>query len=224
MQCADEAHDHGHDDHHHHHGGGGHDHGHDHDGPDRGAEFTLYTQIAFDSVRCLNEAVDGSARTVFKPWDQRFDQTKVLASDADEQLIVFIPFTGSVKLKSIAVLGFNDLSAPSKMKAFINREDIDFDSVESTGCQQEWELVESTPRGVIPEYPTRMARFSNVRNLTLFFPSNFGDDVTQILYIGLKGEWTALNRDPIITVYELAANPADHKTKAGLTTNTRVIQ
>ncbi|KAH6571922.1 hypothetical protein BASA50_009965 [Batrachochytrium salamandrivorans] len=217
QSCSGEAHQHDH----------GHDHGHDHDhdGPDRGEEVTLFSQIDLDSVRCLNEATQGSARKVFRPWHQRFDESEYIESDADEQLIIFIPFTGSVKLKSIALLGFNDATAPSNMKVFINRQDIDFDSVESTGCQQEWDLIETVPRNSIPEYPTRMAKFANVRNLTLFIPTNFGGSgMTRIRYIGLKGEWTPINKDPIITIYELAANPADHKTKTGGTTNHNMIQ
>lgn len=61
-----------------------------------------------------------------------------------------------------------------------------------------------------------MAKFNNVRSLTIFFPSNFDDsDETRVDYIGLKGEWQEMKEDPIITVYELNANPADHpKTKA----------
>ncbi|EGF83993.1 hypothetical protein BATDEDRAFT_85497 [Batrachochytrium dendrobatidis JAM81] len=200
------------------HSHGGHncsdEHDHDHDGPDRGEEVTLISQIDLDNVRCLNEAISGSVKKVFRPWDKRFDEGQFVESDADEQLIIFIPFVSSVKLKSIALLGNNDASAPSCMKVFINREDIDFGSVESTGCQQEWELVETIPRGVIPEYPTRMTKFANVRNLTLFIPSNFGSESTKINYIGLKGEWTAITKAPIITIYELAANPADHKTEA----------
>jgi len=40
-----------------------------------------------------------TALHAIKPYDQRFDTTKWLESDADEQLIIKIPFTGSVKLK-----------------------------------------------------------------------------------------------------------------------------
>lgn len=70
--CRDEHHEH--DDHHEHHG---HNHEHDHDGPDRGAEYTLYKQIDIDNVTCLNESEDGSAKTVFKSWEERWDVTKV---------------------------------------------------------------------------------------------------------------------------------------------------
>ncbi|KAI9208443.1 galactose-binding domain-like protein [Polychytrium aggregatum] len=201
--CREEdAGHHHHDDDHHHH----HDHEHDHDGPDRGLESSLFNKIDIEHVRCLNESVDGAGKAVFKHWIDRFDTSKAVTSDADEQLIFIIPFTGSVKLKSIAVLGS---PGPSVMKAFINREDIDFDSADSTKPDQEWELVED-PGQDLPEYPTRMAKFSNVRSLALYFPSNFGADTTTITYIGFKGEWTEVNKDPIITIYELAANPADH--------------
>ncbi|KAJ3055348.1 hypothetical protein HK097_010774 [Rhizophlyctis rosea] len=125
-------------------------------------------------------------------------------------------FAANVKLKSIAIIGGPGEQAPSKMQAFINREDIDFDTVESTKAEQEWELInpDHLPRGSLPEYPTRIAKFSNLRSITLYFPENYGGDTTKISYIGLKGDWMEINKDPIITIYELAANPADHKTKA----------
>ncbi|TPX69610.1 hypothetical protein SpCBS45565_g02347 [Spizellomyces sp. 'palustris'] len=207
--CRDEHHDHDHDDHSHDHG-----HDHDHDGPDRGAEYTLYKQIDIDNVRCLNESMEGAAKTVFKTWEQRADLTKYVESDADEQLIINIPFTASIKLKSIAIFGGPGDKTPSRMKAYINRDDVDFDTADTTEPTQEWELVRDVPKGQLAEYPTRIAKFSNIRNLTLYFPENFGDDISRIYYIGLKGEWMEINKDPIITIYELAANPSDHKAKA----------
>ena len=35
-------------------------------------------------------------------------------------------------------------------------------------------------------------------------------------YIGFKGEWMKLNREPINFLYEAAANPADHKMASGV--------
>ncbi len=124
-----------------------------------------------------------------------------------------ISFAGQVKLKSIAILGDFE-QAPSQMKAFTNREDVDFDSVESILPDQEWELVRDVPRQTLPEYPTKLTKFSQLRNLTLFFPNNFANsDITKITYIGLKGEWMPLNKNPIISMYEAAPNPADHQLK-----------
>jgi hypothetical protein len=57
----------------------------------------------------------------------------------------------------------------------------------------------------------RVVNFSSVSHLTIHFPTNFGTDVTQLCYIGLRGEWTAAQRQEIaITNYELRANLADH--------------
>jgi hypothetical protein len=184
------------------------------DGPDRGSEYTLYSLIDLNSVRPFNLVNEDAAKLIFKPWDDRFSLDGYIESDADEQIILFIPFTGNVKLKSISLLGFNDESQPSVMKVYINREDIDFDSVEEQEPTQQWNLVNDTPAGIAPEYPTKVSKFTNVRNLTLFFPGNFGSDSTRLSYIGFKGEYTAINKDPIITVYELAANPSDHKNKS----------
>ncbi|ORZ19241.1 DUF1000-domain-containing protein [Lobosporangium transversale] len=203
--CHDEAHAHGH-------GHGHHDHDHDHDElPDSGlVHESLYQKIDHDNVTCLNEAEPNSGKSVLKPWHEKMDDTKFVESDADEQLIFRIPFTGLVKLKSISLRTDPGESAPRKMKAFVNKDDLDFDNAESTVPTQEWDLVEDS-HGQIAEYSTRVAKFTSIRSLTLFFSENFGGDVTKISFIGLKGEFSEFKRDPIITVYELQANPADHK-------------
>jgi len=71
----------GNDGHGHGHGGGGpcsceHDHDDD-ESLERGTLFSLYLKIDTERVRCLNEAHDGSAKTVFKPWHERMDKEKV---------------------------------------------------------------------------------------------------------------------------------------------------
>lgn len=55
------------------------DHGGDdaHTGPELGIQYTLYTKIDIENVQCLNEAVEGSGKTVFKPWDERLDFDRV---------------------------------------------------------------------------------------------------------------------------------------------------
>ncbi|KAI8808840.1 galactose-binding domain-like protein [Cladochytrium replicatum] len=218
--CSDEHHDHGGQGHHH------HDHDHDDEPELAGLQLSLFKQIDMTGVRALNEAVRDSAKSVLKPWETRFDTTAFIESDADEQLIIFIPFTANIKLKSISVRGALDGSGPSRMKAYINREDVDFDSVESIKADQEWDLIVAPPElKTIPDYPTRLAKFTNLRNLTLFFPENFsGSETTKILYIGLKGEYTEISRDPILnTVYELAPNPAKLKNRADIS-NSHMIQ
>ena len=56
-------------------------------------------------------------------------------------------------------------------------------------------------------------------SITLFFEDNWSDgeeDVTRIGYLGFKGQFTPLNREPVSFLYEAAANPRDHATIAGV--------
>jgi len=99
------------------------------------------------------------------------------------------------------------------MRAFINREGIDFSDAQNMQPVQEWELAENL-QGAL-EYQTRYSRFQGVANLTLHFSDNFGGDTTKIYYIGLRGEATQNKRDVVATiVYEIMPNPSDHKTKS----------
>ena len=56
-------------------------------------------------------------------------------------------------------------------------------------------------------------KFTGVQTLTLFIENIYdeGEEECHLHSIELRGEFTELNKDPIITLYELAANPADHK-------------
>jgi hypothetical protein len=183
---------------------------HSDDGPNRGAEYSLYLQIDSHKVTCLNTNSNDEGYKVFKAWDDRFDLSFTLDSADDEQIIIYIPFTAQVKLKSIAVLGVES-EAPDVLKMYANRDDVDFDSVDSIDCTQELSLLRDIPHGTVAEYPTKVAKFSSLHCLTLFFPSNFsGSDRTRISYIGLKGEFTQINRDPVIAIYEASADLADH--------------
>lgn len=67
-------------------------HDHDHDGngacghgvdhadhlKELGIQYSLYTKIDIDNLECLNESAEGSAKLVFKPYEERlnFDTVK----------------------------------------------------------------------------------------------------------------------------------------------------
>ncbi|CAN6441516.1 unnamed protein product [Victoria cruziana] len=181
---------------------------------DCGSEWSLFKHIDMPKVSALNEAIAGSVKFVFKSWESRLDSSEgfLESNDGDPELLVFIPFTSDVKIKSISVVGGADGTSPSKMRAFINRDGIDFSDAENMQPVQEWELAENV-QGML-EYQTRYSRFQSVGNLTLHFPENFGGDTTQIYYVGLRGEATQLKRDAVAkVVYELMPNPSDHKVK-----------
>ncbi|KAH8678085.1 DUF1000 domain protein [Xylariales sp. PMI_506] len=209
---------HCHDEHSHSGGGDGHhhhDHEHDHsDDITPALQHSLYQHIDFDGVNTMNEATAGSGCAIVKKtWAERLEMEPELESDADEQIIMNVPFTGQVKLHSILLRTSPSDSAPRTLKVFINRADLDFDTAAELDPTQELELSQTSD---VQELPVKRRLFGNVQRLTLFFEDNFGDgdeDVTRLSYLGFKGEWTQRGRAPSQILYEAAANPSDHAVK-----------
>ncbi|KAI1343932.1 DUF1000 domain protein [Xylariaceae sp. FL0016] len=206
--------------------GGGHDHHHhDHDGHDHSDDITpalqhsLYQHIRFDDINTMNEAETGAGKAVVKKtWAERLAAEPELASDADAQILMNVPFTGQVKLHSILLRSSPSASAPRTLRVFINREDLDFDAAEELQPTQAFELAQTAE---VQELPVKRALFGKCQRLTLFFVDNFDEDeeeVTQLSYLGFKGEWMQLGRAPANILYEAAPNPNDHALK-GTSTN-----
>lgn len=53
------------------------DSSHEHDDPEKGVQYSLYTKINLNDLECLNETVEGSGKTVFKPWEDRLNRATV---------------------------------------------------------------------------------------------------------------------------------------------------
>eukprot|EP00299_Pterocystis_sp_00344_P014053 c694_g1_i2.p1 GENE.c694_g1_i2~~c694_g1_i2.p1 ORF type:complete len:156 (+),score=38.57 c694_g1_i2:264-731(+) len=143
-----------------------------------------------------------------------------LQSDADEQLILYIPFTCSVNIRSICVIGHSARTSPASMRLFINRQDIDFDNANDVECAQRIELVENLQGRV--EFPTKFTKFQGVNELVIFFDTNFGADTTEVIYIGLKGLATQHKREVVTATYELKPLPASTKTPSETTSSSYI--
>ncbi|KAL0894762.1 hypothetical protein ABMA27_013294 [Loxostege sticticalis] len=191
-----------------------HDGHHDHDHADSdemGIQYNLFEKIDKENLECLNESIEGAGKTVFKPWDKRLDRVNFVESDADEELLFNIPFTGNVKLKGIRIASEDTDSHPAKLRLYKNRPNMTFDDI-SIEPDQVFELQKDS-EGVL-EYAPKVVTFSSVSHLSMHFPSNFGAESTKIYYIGLKGEWTPGHRHGVtICTYEARPNLDDHKLK-----------
>ncbi|WOO78509.1 PITH domain-containing protein [Vanrija pseudolonga] len=215
--CADEAGGHGHSHDHH-----GHDHGHDghdHDVPlEAGPSDSLYGVIDTEHVVALNAAGGGEqGRVVIKDWASREDETKWLESELDDSLILQIPFTASVALRSITLKAGHGGFCPSHMRVFANAPGLDFADAESKQPTQEFEVVQVREGA---EYQVKAAKFASLTSLALHFPHNEseGDDeeTTRVYYVGLRGSHRPLpGRLNASIVYEAAPRPTDHKLKQG---------
>lgn len=125
-------------------------------------------------------------------------------------------FTAQIRLHSVIIRTSQTDSAPLTLKLFINRDDLDFGTASEVQPTQTLSLSQTND---IQEVPVKRALFNTVRSLDLFFEDNWGrgdEDETRISYLGFKGEWMALNREPINFMYEAAANPSDHKMVSGV--------
>lgn len=71
-----------------------------------------------------------------------------------------------------------------------------FSDVANAKPDQEMKLKQDDSGQI--DYPLIAAKFSNVHHLTLYFPTNFGDDVTRIFYIGLRGDFQHNFREKVI--------------------------
>ncbi|KAK3112820.1 hypothetical protein LTR53_010501 [Teratosphaeriaceae sp. CCFEE 6253] len=204
------------------------EHGHDHDHSEGAAhdhtddltpalQNHIYQQIDFSAVNTLNESEPRSgSRILQKTWAERLEPAPELSSDADEQLLMHIPFTAQIRLHSILVRTSTTDSAPQNLKVYLNRDDLDFSTAASLQPTQTLELAQSND---VQEVPVKRALFNTVRSLDLFFEDNWGqgeEDVTRVSYLGFKGEWMKLSREPVNFLYEAAANPADHKMVSGV--------
>lgn len=112
-----------------------------------------------------------------------------------------------MKLHSVLVRSSEDSSAPKTLKLFPNREDLDFSSASDLQSTQTIELSQTS---AIQDLPVKRTLFGNTYNLNLFIEDNFGNGATRIYWLGFKGEFSALNREPVEVLYEKAANPKDH--------------
>ncbi|GAB7325467.1 hypothetical protein MBLNU13_g09482t1 [Cladosporium sp. NU13] len=200
----------------------GHDHSegaaHDHtDDLTPALQNHIYQQIDFSAINTLNESKSGSgAKVVQKTWTERLNEEPELKSDADEQLLMHIPFTAQIRLHSILIRTSTTPSAPMTLKVFLNRDGLDFDTASSLQATQTLELAQSNE---VQEVPVKRTLFNTVRSLQLFWEDNWSqgeEDETVISYVGFKGEWIKASREAVNFLYEAAANPGDHKMASGI--------
>ncbi|KAH8094571.1 DUF1000-domain-containing protein [Cristinia sonorae] len=220
--CGDESHGHDH-------------HGHNHGIPEsQGHRGNLWAYVDCDNVVALN-VESGKGSDVIKTWDARMDEEVFLESDADDQMIIRVPFTGSVKLRALLLKAGPVDQTPAKVSLFSNVEHLDFSDIADRKPTQEFNVAQSREVGEYhvmsvsfveasggqnPLFSTlvfdRPAKFPNVTSVTLFFPASQGADTTKIYYVGFLGSWTERKDAPVVTVYEVKPNVADHEKIQGM--------
>eukprot|EP00798_Chlamydomonas_sp_ICE-L_P004154 gene4154-14252_t len=110
----------------------------------------LLDAIDFTCLECLNEKPEKNAANAIKQGYRDQDEL-FLESDADEQLIINIPFQGKVKLHSMIIKGPDGGTGPKTVKLYVNKTSFGFSDVSSIPAAQEFTLTAAQLEGeVIP--------------------------------------------------------------------------
>ncbi|KAK6143216.1 hypothetical protein DH2020_023564 [Rehmannia glutinosa] len=148
------------------------------------SQVDLLDFVDWSGVECLNQSGSHSLPNALKQG-YREDEGLNLESDADEQLLINIPFLQVIKLHSIVIKGPEE-EGPKTVKLFANREHMGFSNVNDFPPSDTAVLSEDNLKGkpVIVKY----VKFQNVRSLTIFIEDNqSGSDITKVQKIVLCG-------------------------------------
>ncbi|TQD87556.1 hypothetical protein C1H46_026855 [Malus baccata] len=154
------------------------------------SQVDLLDFIDWSGVECLNQSTSHSVANALKQG-YREDDGLNLESDADEQLLIYIPFLQVVKLHSVVVKGPEDEGnigclRPKTVKLFSNKEHMGFSNVNDYPASDTIDLSPDNLKGkpVVLKY----VKFQNVRSLTVFIEDNqSGSEVTKVQKIVLCG-------------------------------------
>ncbi|KAG8363778.1 hypothetical protein BUALT_Bualt19G0057700 [Buddleja alternifolia] len=150
----------------------------------RRSQVDLLDFVDWSGVECLNQSGSHSLPNALKQG-YREDEGLNLESDADEQLLIYIPFNQVIKLHSVVIEGPEE-EGPKTVKLFANREHMGFSNVNDFPPSDTAVLSEDNLKGkpVIVKY----VKFQNVRSLTIFIEDNqCGSEITKVQKIILYG-------------------------------------
>ncbi|CAH9111720.1 unnamed protein product [Cuscuta epithymum] len=147
-------------------------------------QVDLLDYIDWSGVECLNQNGTDSHFNALKQG-YREDEGLNLVSDADEQLLIYIPFSQVVKLHSIVVKGPEE-EGPKTVKLFSNKEHMGFSNVNDFPPSDTADLSADNLKGA--PINLKYVKFQNVRSLTIFIEDNqSGKDITKVQKIVLYG-------------------------------------
>ncbi|KAJ7730723.1 PITH domain-containing protein, partial [Mycena olivaceomarginata] len=132
-----------------------------------------------------------------------------IESDTDDQMIIHIPFTGSVKLCSLLRKTSSTDQTPLKVVLFANESSLDFQDISDKTPTQEFTVAQGRE---VSEYTLR---YSSQMSPQFCGSSPRRTDTTKVYYVGFLGLWTERKISAPVTVYEMQANLADHENIQG---------
>ncbi|KAI5196907.1 DUF1000-domain-containing protein [Aureobasidium subglaciale] len=152
-------------------------------------------RVVFDTAQ--PSAISKAKSTGDKDWIQ---------SDSDDQLMLYIPFQGSLKIHSLHITSFptegdDDIVRPRTLKLYSNKSNVlSFDEAESIPETQEITLQDSDwdAKTGTAKVDLRFVKFQNVSSLVIFVVDGDGvgekTRIDRIKIIGETGEKRAMGK------------------------------
>ncbi|PAA79937.1 hypothetical protein BOX15_Mlig030178g2, partial [Macrostomum lignano] len=147
---------------------------------DKFGHMDMLSLISMAETECLNESDAHPLKSIMSAPGAG-DSSAYLESDADEQLVIFITFSQSVKIHSLRLVAPYE-NAPKTVKLFINQPSpIDFSAAESAEGVQAFQLTSADVQPDAEPLQLKFVKFQNVRTLTVFVQDNQADsEVTRL--------------------------------------------
>ncbi|CAA0815587.1 PITH domain-containing protein [Striga hermonthica] len=150
------------------------------------SQVDLLDFVDWSGVECLNQSGSHSLPNALKQG-YREDDGLYLESDADEQLLIYIPFTQVIKLHSFVIEGPEE-EGPRTVKLFANREHMGFSNVNDFPPSDTAVLSEDNLKVTLVLPWLHSSGFYNFVLLTVFIEDNqSGSEVTKVQKIVLHG-------------------------------------
>ncbi|KAF5191802.1 Thioredoxin-like protein [Thalictrum thalictroides] len=147
-------------------------------------QVDLLDFIDWTGVECLNFKPNKTIANALKQG-YREDDGLSLESDADEQLLIYIPFTQVVKLHSINIKGPEE-EGPRTVKLYANKEHMGFSNVNDYPPSDTAIFSSENLKG--KPVTLKYVKFQSVRSLTIFIEDNQGSvDNTLVQKIAFYG-------------------------------------
>ncbi|KAK9162231.1 hypothetical protein Syun_003133 [Stephania yunnanensis] len=182
-------------------------------------QVDLLDFIDWSGVECLNQKTTHSLANALKQG-YREDDGLNLESDADEQLLIYIPFTQVIKLHSILIKGPEEEASaggsPKTVKLFANKEHMGFrlndfcSNVNDFPPSDSIDLSEDNLKG--KPVALKYVKFQSVRSLTIFIEDNqSGAELTKVQKMVLYGTTKPMKDVVLKDLGENVASPKRDK-------------
>ncbi|KAJ7684817.1 PITH domain-containing protein [Mycena polygramma] len=158
---------------------------------------SLLEHVDLLQLNCLNESVQHPFSSILAAKTVN-TTANYLLSDADEQLLLNIPFHQSVRVRSIVIRSAAGEQAPKRVKLLVNRPSIGFEDVEDAEEPEVAQILDISEDDVRNGRPIalRFVRFQTVTSLHIFVVSNQGGaDETRIDGVDVLGVTVETTKD-----------------------------